>query len=120
MIVVSRIGPAECNNSTAFPGIGLGAVLSRTRLLTDKMLVAASEALAVQSPAFKDPNKPLLPDVEDVRELSVKVAKAVIKSAVEEGLAQEEGIPSDDKELEEWIRVQMWVPEYRSLKKTSG
>ncbi|KAI9862172.1 MAG: NAD-dependent malic enzyme, mitochondrial, partial [Pleopsidium flavum] len=32
---------AECNNSTCFPGIGLGTVLSRSRLLSDKMLVAA-------------------------------------------------------------------------------
>ncbi|KAK2800964.1 hypothetical protein FQN50_007939 [Emmonsiellopsis sp. PD_5] len=108
---------AECNNSTAFPGIGLGVVLSRARLITDKMLVTASKALAAQAPALEDPNKPLLPDVESVRGLSVKVASAVIKCAVEEGLAQEEGIPNDEKELEEWIRVQMWDPEYRALKK---
>ncbi|KAK2744428.1 NAD-dependent malic enzyme, mitochondrial [Onygenales sp. PD_40] len=111
------IGATECNNSTAFPGIGLGAVLSRARLITDKMLVTASKALAAQAPALEDPNKPLLPDVESVRELSVKVASAVIKCAVEDGLAQEEGIPNDENELEEWIHVQMWDPEYRTLKK---
>lgn len=81
------------------------------------MLVAASRALGAQSPALKDPKKPLLPDVEDVRELSVKVAKAVVKSAVQEGQAQERGIPNDENELEEWIRVQMWDPVYRPLKK---
>ncbi|PGG97196.1 malate dehydrogenase (oxaloacetate-decarboxylating) [Blastomyces parvus] len=108
---------AECNNSTAFPGIGLGVILSRARLLSDKMLVAASKALTAQSPALHDPNKPLLADIEDVRDLSVKVAKAVIETAVEEGLAQQEGIPSgaDGNELEEWIRVQMWRAEYRPL-----
>ncbi|PYH90600.1 NADP+-dependent malic enzyme [Aspergillus ellipticus CBS 707.79] len=110
---------AECNNSTAFPGIGLGAVLSRTRLLSKKMIVAASKALAAQAPARQDPTKPLLADVEDVRELSVNVAKAVIQAAVEEGLAQEEGIP-DEENLEKWIRVQMWEPRYRSLKKVGG
>ncbi|PWY89204.1 hypothetical protein BO70DRAFT_331081 [Aspergillus heteromorphus CBS 117.55] len=107
---------AECNNSTAFPGIGLGAVLSRTRLLSKKMIVAASKALAAQAPALKDDTKPLLADVEDVRELSVNVAKAAIQAAVEEGLAQEEGIPGEE-DLEEWIRVQMWEPRYRELKK---
>ena len=80
------------------------------------MVVAASEALAAKSPALQDPDKPLLPDVEEVRELSVNVAKAVIQSAVGEGLAQEEGIPNQEKELEEWIRVQMWEPKYRPLK----
>jgi malate dehydrogenase (oxaloacetate-decarboxylating) len=107
---------AECNNSTCFPGIGLGCVLSRTKLLTDKMLVAAVKALAAQSPALKDPDKGLLPDVVLVREISVHIAKAVIKQAVEEGLAQVEGIPSEDAELEEWIREQMWDPVYRPLK----
>ena len=111
----SRI--AECNNSTVFPGIGLGAVLSRTSRVSVKMLVAASRALAEKAPALEDDTKPLLPDVEEVRELSVNIAKAVIQTAVEEGLAQEEGIPEDEAELEEWIRVQMWDPAYRALKK---
>lgn len=108
---------AECNNSTTFPGIGLGAVLSRTKLMSPPLLVAATKALAAQAPALKDPNAGLLPDVTDVREISVKIAAAVIKKAVEEGLAQETGIPTDDDELQEWIRAQMWDPEYRPLKK---
>jgi malate dehydrogenase (oxaloacetate-decarboxylating) len=107
---------AECNNSTCFPGIGLGCVLSRAKLLTDGMLVAAVKALAAQSPALKDPTKALLPDIEDVREISLHIAKAVIKKAIEEGLAQEKGIPADDGDLEEWIREQMWEPVYRPLK----
>lgn len=107
---------AECNNSTCFPGIGLGCVLSRTKLLSDKMLVAAVKALAAQSPALKDPDKGLLPDVVNVREISVHIARAVIKQAVEEGLATEEGIPTEDDVLEEWIREQMWDPVYRPLR----
>ncbi|TGO62126.1 hypothetical protein BOTNAR_0118g00020 [Botryotinia narcissicola] len=107
---------AECNNSTCFPGIGLGCVLSRTKLLSDKMLVSAVKALAAQSPALKNPDKGLLPDVADVREISVRIAKAVIKTSVEEGLAQEKGIPTEDEDLEEWIREQMWDPVYRPLK----
>ncbi|KAM3086171.1 NAD-dependent malic enzyme, mitochondrial [Clarireedia jacksonii] len=107
---------AECNNSTCFPGIGLGCVLSRSKLLSDKMLVAAVKALAAQSPALKDPDKGLLPDVMDVREISVHIAKAVIQTAVDEGLAQEKDIPSEDESLEEWIREQMWDSKYRPLK----
>lgn len=107
---------AECNNSTCFPGIGLGCVLSRARLLSDKMLVAAVKALAAQSPALKDPAKGLLPDVSNVREISVHIARAVIKQAVEEGLAQVDNIPTDESELEEWIRDQMWDAVYRPLK----
>lgn len=108
---------AECNNSCAFPGIGLGAVLSRTRRLTKAQLVAAVKALAAQSPALKDPNKGLVPDVTNVREISVQIAKAVIKTAVEEGLATEKGIPEEEADLEEWVREQMWEPKYRPLVK---
>jgi len=108
---------AECNNSTTFPGIGLGAVLSRARLMTPEMLVAATKALAQQAPALKDPDAGLLPDVTSVREISVKIAAAVIKQAVKDGLNQEKDIPEDEGELEEWIREQMWTPDYRPLRK---
>lgn len=107
---------AECNNSTCFPGIGLGCVLSRSKLLSDKMLVAAVKSLAAQSPALKDPDKGLLPDVINVREISVHIAKAVIQQAVEEGLATQEGIPEGGEDLEEWVREQMWDAAYRPLR----
>ena len=51
-----------------------------------------------------------------MRNVSVKIAKSVIKAAQDEGLAQEKNIPTDDAELEEWIREQMWEPVYRPLK----
>jgi malate dehydrogenase (oxaloacetate-decarboxylating) len=109
---------AECNNSVCFPGIGLGGVLSRTKLMTDKMLVAATQALAKEAPVFKDPNKGLCPDVEEARPVSVKIAAAVIRTAVEEGLAQTSDIPvENDKELEDWIKAQMWDAEYREYQR---
>lgn len=111
---------AECNNALVFPGIGLGAVLSRARLLSDKMLVAAVKALSALSPALEDPARPLLPDVEDVREVSVHIAKAVIMQAIKDGLATVEAIPEDEGELDEWVRVQMWEPVYRPLRKVSN
>lgn len=111
-----EIQVAECNNSVVFPGIGLGAVLCRAKLVTDKMLVAAVEAVAEMSPALKENTAPLVPGVEAVRDVSVNVARKVIRAAEKEGLATEEGIPSDDEDLKEWIREQMWNPVYRPLK----
>jgi len=108
---------AECNNSTAFPGIGLGGILCRARLVSDKMLLAGTKALAEQAPAMKDETKGLLPDVQDVREISVQVARAVIQTAVEQGLNEEKEIPKEDQELEEWVREQMWDAEYRPYKR---
>jgi len=110
---------AECNNATVYPGIGLGCVLSRATKLSDTMLVSATHALAAQSPALNDPNLGLLPDVKDVRDISTRVACAVIKQAVEEGLATVDDIPSNDDELKSWVQQQMWDPVYLPLKKVS-
>ncbi|ROT39472.1 NAD-dependent malic enzyme [Sodiomyces alkalinus F11] len=107
---------AECNNSVVFPGIGLGSVLSRARLVTDKMLVAAIQGVAQMSPALEDETAPLLPGVDSVREVSVRVARRVIQAAMAEGLATEVDIPTADADLDEWIREQMWEPEYRPLR----
>ncbi|KAI1431764.1 malic enzyme [Xylaria sp. CBS 124048] len=106
---------AECNNSVVFPGIGLGCVLSRASILTDKMLVAAVRGVVALSPALlRDDAAPLLPGVEAVRDVSVRVASEVVKAAVAEGVATQTDIP-DDEELEEWIRAQMWEAVYRPL-----
>lgn len=110
---------AECNKSTVFPGTGLGAVLSHAKLVTPAMLVEATKALAEQSPALKNPDAALLPDVGDVRAISVKIAAAFIRQAVKDEVTQEEGIPGDQEDLEKWIRVQMWRAEYRPLKKAA-
>ncbi|KAJ4286651.1 NAD-dependent malic enzyme, mitochondrial [Collariella sp. IMI 366227] len=106
---------AECNNSVVFPGIGLGGVLCRTKLVTDKMLVAAVNGVVEMSPALEDDTAPLLPGVDVVREVSVRVARKVIQAAVEEGVATEKRIPEGDEELDGWIMEQMWDPVYRPL-----
>ena len=79
------------------------------------MLVATLNSIAAESPALKDPDKGLVSDIIDVREISVHVAKAVIKQAIEEDLVTEREIPENYKDLEEWIREQMWEPRYRPL-----
>lgn len=108
---------AECNNSVCFPGIGLGAVLSRSKLVTDKMLAEGVKALANQSPALKDPDKGLVPDVDQARPVSVKIAVAVIRAAEAEGLARTSDIPKADDDLEEWVKAQMWEPTYKEYEK---
>ncbi|EGP85269.1 uncharacterized protein MYCGRDRAFT_45998 [Zymoseptoria tritici IPO323] len=112
-----EIQPAECNNSVVFPGIGLGSILCRTKLITDEMLVGAVEGVASMAPARTDSTAPLLPGVEDVRAVSVRVARNVIKAAVKGKVATQEGIPMEsDEELDQWIEKQMWKAEYRPIK----
>lgn len=109
---------AECNNSVCFPGIGLGCVLGRVKLLTDDMLVAAVTALAGEAPAVKegDMTKELCPGVERVRDVSVKIAMGILRAAAKEEVLGVENVPLDsDEKLEEWVRCQMWEAEYREF-----
>jgi hypothetical protein len=77
---------------------------------------AGVQALAALSPALTDPGASLLPDLPEVRYVSVKVAAAVIKRAVEEGhsrVPELEGMNMD--EIEERIKAMQWDPVYRPL-----
>lgn len=121
---------AENNNCYVFPGIGLGAVLSRASRISDGMIAAAVEELSDLSPVLKDPKGSLLPEIDDIFEISAKVATAVVLAAVKEGL-QRVGdelspwsnehvvIPDNYTDCLRWVKSQMWKPEYRPYRKDS-
>lgn len=84
------------------------------------MFMAAVEALAALSPSAKDPDASLLPDLSDVKEVSVHVAAAVIRQACTEGRTRDEAVIKVVKGelgdgLEDYIRGSMWDPVYRPL-----
>jgi malate dehydrogenase (oxaloacetate-decarboxylating) len=105
----------QCNNSYIFPGIGLGVIAAKARLISDEMLMAASNALADASPMVTDPNGELLPPLTEIGNLSRKIAFAVAKVAMGQGLA----LPIPDEMLEQRIESNFWKPEYRSYKRVS-
>jgi len=76
------------NNVYIFPGLALGAVLSKTSMVTDSMIFAASEALAALIPKEALEKGQCFPDLENPRAISARVALAVISEAVSEGLAR--------------------------------
>jgi malate dehydrogenase (oxaloacetate-decarboxylating) len=99
----------QANNALAFPGLGLGVVVSRASRVTDAMLFAAAEALStIVDPTT--PGAPLLPMTDDLRAVSATVAAAVALAAVNDGVAGP--LPADVDEL---VRRTMWVPEYRPV-----
>lgn len=68
-----------------FPGIGLGVLASRARRVTNEMFIAAARALSACSPARQSASASLYPRVEDVREVSRRVAVAVGLAAQVQG-----------------------------------
>jgi malate dehydrogenase (oxaloacetate-decarboxylating) len=98
----------QANNALIYPGIGLGAIVSRAEHVTDHMLLAASEAIA----GLVDANRAgagLLPDVENLRAASATVAVAVARQAAMDGVAE----PLDDPV--EAVQEAMWQARYQPL-----
>ncbi|ODV98346.1 hypothetical protein PACTADRAFT_48123 [Pachysolen tannophilus NRRL Y-2460] len=118
---------SENNNCFTFPGIGLGALLSRAAIISDTMISAAVDQLASMSPSFKDPKAGLLPRLEEIDEVSAHVATALVLQAIKEGVARVESeerpgggsvrVPRDYKSCVDWVKSQMWKPLYRAMAK---
>ncbi|NLS11359.1 NAD-dependent malic enzyme [Vibrio sp. SM6] len=106
---------AQCNNSYIFPGIGLGVLAVNARRVTDEMLMESSRALAACSPLANHGNGALLPPLEEIHTVSKRIAYAVAKKAIEQGVALE--IPDDA--LQQAIDENFWQPVYRRYKRTA-
>ena len=106
----------QTNNVYIFPGMGLGLIAVKAKLVTDKMFMAAAKALASCSPAKLDPKANLLPPLDKVREVSFQVALAVAKEAIKSDLADY----MRDKQLEECIHKYVWEPVYAHYRRLSS
>jgi len=98
----------QTNNSYIFPGVGLGAIAVKARLVTDGMFMAAARTVAELSPARHDPQGHLLPPVSALRETAYHVAIAVAAQAIAEGVSD----LSPDTDLGQLIDARMWRPVY--------
>lgn len=103
-----RIG--QCNNMFVFPGVGLGALVSGARQVTDGMFLAAAKSLASCVPDSALEQACVFPDISEVRNVSRDVAIAVAERAIAEGVAPEDGPQGD--ELAALVDRSMWYPEY--------
>ncbi|KZS90064.1 hypothetical protein SISNIDRAFT_415881 [Sistotremastrum niveocremeum HHB9708] len=100
---------AECNNALIYPGLGLGAIVSKTRKVTDEMILAGAQRLASLSPALNDPDDALLPDFEDSPTVNLEVAIAVAEQAIEQGSAT---VDWSKEEVRERVKASQWYPVY--------
>jgi malate dehydrogenase (oxaloacetate-decarboxylating) len=106
----------QTNNSYIFPGIGLGVIAVKATRVSDRMLMAAAQALAAVSPAKTDPKAHLLPPVAALREVSLAVALAVARQAFDEGLTQ--GIAAD--QIPGLVQSTIWQPHYVPYARSTG
>ena len=102
----------QCNNLYIFPGVGLGALVSGTPKITDEMFMAAAKAVSDMVAEKELKSGQLLPDIEEIREVSAQAALAVAREARDSGL----GVIATDEELLIMIRKAMWQPRYLPLR----
>lgn len=102
--VTFEIGQA--NNMLVYPGLGLGTIVSQARILSDGMISAAAHALGGMVDASQS-GAPVLPPVSSLREMSERVAIAVAKEAVAEGINRK-SMP----DVEAAVKNAEWIPEY--------
>jgi malate dehydrogenase (oxaloacetate-decarboxylating) len=103
----------QTNNAYVYPGIGLGAIATDARHISDAMFLAAARAVADASPAKRDPHANLLPPLIDIRALTFHVAHAVAKQAQADGLAA----PMTDEAIDAAIHAKMWQPVYSAYQR---
>lgn len=101
---------AQVNNAMLYPGLALGAIVSQASRISDGMFVAAASALSSMV-TVRQPGASLLPQVDDLRSISMTVAVAVAEAAEAEGLARAK---LDD--IVQQVQDAMWQPEYRRIR----
>lgn len=97
----------QANNALLYPGLGLGIIVAKSRIVTDGMLSAAAHGIASIQDLSK-PGAPILPPISRLREASKLVATAVVEEAVKEGLNR--ASISDAKKA---VENEIWEPCYR-------
>jgi malate dehydrogenase (oxaloacetate-decarboxylating)(NADP+) len=100
--------PRQGNNSYIFPGVGLGAIASGSKLVTDEMFMAAAHTLAYLVTQDDIEQGSLYPSLPRIREVSAHIAAAVAEVAYKRGLATTPR-PND---MMGYIEQQMYDPNY--------
>ena len=100
---------AHINNSLLYPGLGLGTIVSQASRISDGMFAAAASAVS-SLVTVRQPGASLLPQIDDLRSVSLTVAVAVAEAAQTEGLSR-----MKFTDIVQQIKDAMWQPEYRRI-----
>ena len=100
--------PGQGNNAYIFPGVGLGAIVSRAKVITDEMFLTAAHSLAdLVTPEDLERGR-IYPPLRRIREVSARIAFDVAMVARRQGLTAADA-PED---LAAAIRAYMYQPVY--------
>ena len=103
--------PGQGNNMYVFPGIGLGAILSKAVNVTQEMIYASAQSLSTSLNADERAQGWLYPEISRIREVSVDVTRGVIRAAQATKVDRELNLRHlSDEQLSQYIRERMYDP----------
>jgi malate dehydrogenase (oxaloacetate-decarboxylating) len=108
-------GPREVevgqgNNAFIFPGVGFGAILAEASKITDGMVSAAAYALADYTTEKHAAAGRIYPPTSELREVSLRVATAVMLQAFADGVARTDR--TDPAGAAEYVQSRAFKAEY--------
>ncbi len=103
--------PGQGNNAYIFPGVGLGALVTGAKRVTDSMFHRAALTLAAAVPDSMLARGSVYPSLKELQTVSLEIAVAVAREAYRLGIAT----APEPADLSQAIREYTWQPEYRPL-----
>jgi len=85
----TTLRPAQGNNAYVFPGIGLGAIACRARVLPDQLFLTAARTLAQLVRKSDLDHGALYPPLSEIRKISLAIATSVATQAYTMKLARQ-------------------------------
>ena len=101
--------PGQGNNAYIFPGVGLGAVISRSRTVPDTLFLVAAEILSSMVTDENISSGQIYPSLSSIQEVSKNIALAVARQAKRDGLISSK-LPND---LNQHIDKYIYRPVYK-------
>ena len=98
------------NNVFIFPGLGLGALLANSSVVTDDMVSAGSQAVAGAMTEQELEDGMLFPEISRLREVTKQVAHAVACKAIDDGFAN-----ATRDYVEQALENDLWQPDYPEI-----
>ena len=96
------------NNAYIFPGVGLGVIVSRSRVVTDEMFLAAAHSLANMVTISDLERGRIYPPLSDIRRVSAQIAADVAKMAYDNGFTDK----PEPKDVLAEVQEYMYRPIY--------
>jgi malate dehydrogenase (oxaloacetate-decarboxylating) len=98
----------QANNVFIFPGLGMGAIVSEVREITDELFLVAARTLVDHVSEERLATGSLYPPAHDLRKVSRAITLAVVRHAKKTGT----GRAYHEDQLEEAVDASIWYPAY--------